>query len=155
MPQLSSVVLSQSVSLRCSSTYAVADISYSRGTLTLIVDYSEDLEARDCELTVAFPGSVRFPTSALAFFAISDDIPLILSAHLDQYATIETVFGFLGYAALGFFLLSLGHKMIGAELLFCCQMVCLSNYFYRVPSFLFSPVKKLGLVTGWPLFHTS
>lgn len=51
--------------------------------------------------------------------------------------------------------MSLGHKLIGAELLACCHAVCLTNYLYRVPSFLFSSVTEFGLVTGWKLLHTA
>lgn len=144
-----------SVSLVCSSTYSISDVGYSDGTLSLIVDFSEDLEDRECNLSLSLGSFVRYPSSSLAFLAVSEDVPLLLSRHLDEFATIETISRVLSYIALAIFLLSLGHKMIGAELLFCCQMVCLTNYLYRVPGFLFSSVKQLGLVTGWPLFHTA
>ena len=50
--------------------------------------------------------------------------------------------------------MSLGHKLMGAELMYCCQMVYLTYGFMKKSSFLFSTVKGLKLVSGgWSLFH--
>lgn len=92
--------------------------------------------------------------SSLVFDAVSDDIPLVISLYLESYIAIKKIFRILGIVAIGLFIVSVSHKLIGAELLVCCQMVCLSNYFYRVASFLFNSVKELGVVTGWPLLHS-
>jgi hypothetical protein len=134
--------MSDAVSLVCDSAYSILSIDYSAGTLTITVDFSEDLEARACNLTLTSSFiAARYRDSSLAFPAISNDIPLIVSYYLESYYSIETIFRILSYASLGLFVVSLGHKLIGAELLFCCQLVCLSNCLYRAPSFLFSSVK--------------
>jgi hypothetical protein len=54
------------------------------------------------------------------------------------------------------FVLSLPHKMIGPELMSCCQLVYLSNVLYIEPSFLLSSVQNFRLVTGtWSLLTSS
>jgi cysteine-rich repeat protein len=144
----------QNISLLCNSAYSVSDIAYSKGTITLIVDFTEDLEGRSCTLTLNISSSIRYPMSSLVFDAVSDDIPLVISLYLESYIAIKTIFRILGIVAIGLFIVSVSHKLIGAELLVCCQMVCLSSYFYRVAPFLFNSVKELGVVTGWPLLHS-
>ena len=46
--------LSQLYSLSCDSVYSVSEVSYdsAKGTLSLTVDYSEDLEDRSCNLSL-------------------------------------------------------------------------------------------------------
>jgi hypothetical protein len=93
---------------------------------------------------------------SLSFEAISRNTPLIISQYRDQYKTFKSIFRALSYLVLGLFLLSLPHKMIGAELLFNCQIVLISNALYTRPSFLFNSVKNFGLVSGdWSFFYSS
>lgn len=147
--------LSQYASFLCDSTYIISDISYSTGTLKIVADYSTDMEGLPCELTLSFDsGVIRSPNASLSFSAVSRNAPLIISHHLSEYGTIKLIFGYLALIVLGLFVLSLPHKMIGAELLFNCQLVYLSNAFYARASFLFGSVKDFGLVSGyWSFFY--
>jgi hypothetical protein len=148
--------LSQRVAILCDySAYTVTDLSYDRGTLSITVDFSEDLEGRNCNLTVSYDTSlIRSPDSFLAFTVQSNTTALILFSKTRELQQITFIFRMLSYIALALFLLSLGHKMIGAELLSSCQLVYLSYCFYQRPSVLFSSLQSFGLVTGyWSLFY--
>jgi len=66
---------------------------------------------------------------------------------------IKLIFIYLDYAAVAIFLISLGYKMIGAELMTCCQLVYFSNAFYKKQFIFFSQTQGLKSVTGgWSLF---
>ena len=52
-------------------------------------------------------------------------------------------------------MVSLGHKLVGAELTTSLQMVYLSNALYHRVFFFFNEVRRLQSVTGyWALFYT-
>ena len=54
---------------------------------------------------------------------------------------------------MGLFLVGLPTKMLGVELLSCCQMSFLSLCLYEKPVFLYTALEGLSLVTGgWSLF---
>ena len=108
--------LSQLCTLTCASVYSVADISYdsAKGTLSLTVDFEEDLENRDCTLSLGFdPSLVRSRTASLSFVVESDDLPLIVVSNLSAYGTFTFIFETLSFVAVAVFALSLGHKLVG------------------------------------------
>jgi hypothetical protein len=123
--------------------------------VTVSVDFSTDLEGLSCNLTLNYNQNlVGYQNSVLNFQVISRNIPLIVSYKISSYMTIEYIFDILSYTALGLFIISLGHKMIGAEILLCGQMVYLSNCFNDKSSFMMSSLKSLKLVTGgWSFFR--
>ena len=52
--------------------------------------------------------------------------------------TIRTIFRVISYIGLALFLLSLGHKMMGVELVTNLQIVYLSNALYHKAFFFFN-----------------
>ena len=59
----------------------------------------------------------------------------------------------LALIALGLFVIGLPRKMLGVELLSCCQMSLLSLCLYEKPVFLYTSLEGLSPVTGgWSLF---
>ena len=120
--------LSQQVSLDCVASYSINEVSYSSGVLTVKADYTTDMEGQDCNLTLAFNSSIIVsPSVTLSFPAVSDNIELRVSQNKSQYATIKSIFVYLSYIALALFVLSLSHKLIGAELLVAFELAYLSN----------------------------
>jgi len=133
--------LTQQVDLICQDTnYDVSAISYdSSGILTLTADYSTDMEGKSCTLNISFDRTVIVsPNSTLSFEAISKTLPLIILNNQAEYKSIKLIFGILGYISVGVFLLSLGHKMVGAETMACSQIVYLSYVLYNKPYFFFN-----------------
>ena len=131
--------LPNQVILSCDAESSVSSISYSAGILKITVDYSTDLEGQPCSLIVSFDSLIiRSPNATLDFSAVSQTLPLIIPTNVEQHATVQMIFGLLAYTALGLFVLSLAHKMIGAELLSCLQIVYLSGTLYHTPSYFLS-----------------
>lgn len=142
------------VNLTCEADYEVSSITYVSGVMTIIVDYSSDVEERACSLNVAFDSNyIRTPTTWLNFTAQSETMPLIIFSLDSEYKISKLIFRVLAYSALALFLLSLAHKMIGAELLTCCQLVYFSICFYNPLTVPFSAIKNQGTARGYfPLF---
>lgn len=119
----------------------------------LTVDYTQDLEGELCKLTLSYDASVIIsPNSTIAFDAISRTAPLIISTNIAFFDQFKVIFTALSYVALALFCLSLPHKLIGAELLVCCQIVYVSHCFYGRASFLMTSLKSFNLVTGLSTF---
>lgn len=144
------------VTLDCPATYSVSDISYqsSSGKMTVTADYTTDMEGRDCNLTMAFDSvSIRSPNTTVEFVAVSETLPLEIVEYQEELMTIRTIFYAISYIALIVFVLSLGHKMLGAEVMVNLQLVYLSNAFYKHSHFFFNELRRLHLVNGyWSLF---
>ena len=89
--------------------------------------------------------------SSLNFTAISRNEELIIVSEEDisKRKTIKFIFTYLSLGFLGVFLLSLPHKMVGAELAVSCQMVYLSFALYPSPSFLSLSLRSFTLVTSY------
>jgi hypothetical protein len=68
--------------------------------------------------------------------------------HVAQVSTIKFVFKVLSWVALGVFLVSLPHKMIGLELLIPCQLVYFSYVFFK-QSKIHYVLKSFKLVTSY------
>ena len=147
--------LNQHVSLDCNTSSYISQLSYFNGILEIRVDYTTDMEDQNCTVTFSFDQQIiESPAINFDFQAVSENMPLIITSYSDSYALSKVIFFYLSIAALIVFILSLPHKMIGAEVLSCCQVVYLSNSFYEKPRFLFSSVKSFQLVTGyWSLFY--
>jgi len=80
-------------------------------------------------------------------------MPLIVSNKLSEYQQIKFIFGIIALISLGIFLIGLPHKMLGVELLNCCQMTFLSLCLYERPVLLYTALKGLNPVTGgWSYF---
>jgi hypothetical protein len=79
---------------------------------------------------------------------------MIYFSKISDYQRITFIFRVLSFIALILFALSLGHKLIGAELLTCCQLVYLSYCFHRDSSVLYGSLQEFRLVTGyWSLYY--
>lgn len=150
---LSSLDLASHVVLACASTYTVSQVTYSGGTLRIEVDYSEDLEDRQCSLQLDFNGTaIVSPPASLDFLADSSTLPLVLTRNPHLISASAFIFQALSYAALVFFALSLSHKTVGAEVISTFQVVYLSNCAYQSLSFFSYTTLEVGWVTGgWPL----
>lgn len=151
---LSAVDLSSHVTLSCASTYTVSEVSYGEGLLRVVADYTEDLEGRQCSLTLDFNSTaIVSPTASLEFTADSSTQPLVITKNAALIAASAFFFNALSYAALVLFAVSLSHKMIGAEVLSTFQLVYLSNCAYGRVSYFSYTTQDAGWVTGgWPLF---
>ena len=102
------------LNLSCPSTYTIDSISYDSGLLTLTVDYTEDMEARLCDLTLTYdPTIVDRPFSYLSFEAVSSNSKLVISSKLDEYQQFKFIFNILSMITLAIFVLSLPFKMPG------------------------------------------
>jgi cysteine-rich repeat protein len=107
--------LSHYLAFTCQSAYTIASLEYRSGVLTITADYSEDLEKRDCVLTLSYdPSLILSPTSTLDFIVQSDNDPLTISTKLAQFADFSFIFRTLSYISMVLFALSLPHKLIGA-----------------------------------------
>ncbi len=130
-------------------------MNFADGVLQIITEFTTDMEGFPCDLEASFDSNIIIsPNVTLSFKAVSNNIPLVISKYYSQYSTVKTIFEVISYISLGLFLISLPQKLIGAELIFSCQIVYLSNGFYDKPTFLLSSIKGLKLVTGyWSLFY--
>lgn len=122
----------------CNANYSISSVTFDgSGLLTVTVDYSTDLEGLPSSMTLAFDSSIiRSPNITVSFDAVSKTLPLVIVKYQEELKTIRTIFTILSYISVGFFLLSLGHKMIGVEVLTNIQLIYLSNAFCR--NFYFS-----------------
>ena len=118
------------------------------------VAYNEDMEGRSCTLTLPYDLTiVDRPASRLSFDVKSNDLKLIVSNKLKEYRQLKFIFGIIAMVALAIFGISLPRKMLGVELLNCCQISFLSLCLYSPQKFIYSALKGLSLVTGeWSFF---
>ena len=104
------------VKLNCTINEIISDITYDyTGKLTLTVSYTTDLEGMPCNMTFAFNNSIIENSDIiLTFDAISETLPLKIVQNEEKLKTTNTIFKIFSYIGVAIFLLSLGHKMIGA-----------------------------------------
>lgn len=89
------------------------------------------MEGRRCTLTLSYdPSLIRADASTLEFTAAGENSPLLLSEYTNRYIDFSLAFRYLSYSVVAIFVLSLCHKMVGAELVTSCQLIYLSNAFY-------------------------
>jgi len=113
------------------------------------VDYAKDMEGVPCNLTLSYVQSlVKSPASILSFNAVSNDTKLLVSNHLETVSMAKFNFRLLSFIILGIFVVSLGHKMIGAELIVSCQTLYLSCSMFGEPTFVFDSIYSLNPVNG-------
>jgi len=77
--------LEKKVELECIAVYRVSSIKYDylTGKLSLIVDYSSDMEGIPCNLTVSFdPIIITSDNITIYFDAVSETLPLVITQHL-------------------------------------------------------------------------
>lgn len=112
------------------------------------------MEGRHCIVTLAYdPTIVDRPASQLSFNVKSSlNGKLVISNKLSEYAQIKFIFNIIALIALALFVVSLSRKMLGVELISCCQTAFLSLCLYERPLFLYNTLKGLSFVTGWSLF---
>jgi hypothetical protein len=90
----------------------------------------------------------------VSFDAVSETLPLLILQHQEELRTVRTIFTIISYIAIGVFFLSLGHKMIGVEIMANFQLIYLSNVLYHKFYFFFNELRRLQPVTGyWSLFY--
>jgi hypothetical protein len=74
----------------------------------------------------------------------------------DKSTQMVFIFKILAFAALGIFILSLLHKMIGVEFIANCQFIYLSFALYPHPTYLANSIKSFSPVAGLPsIFYRS
>jgi hypothetical protein len=143
--------------LECPAIYSASDIKYdtSKGELTLTADYESDMEGIPCIMTLTFDSNIiRSADIAVSFDAVSSTLPLVIIANQEQLKTLNTIFFAISYVVLAVFFLSLGHKMIGVEVMTNLQLIYLSNAFYKKTYFFLNELRGIHMVTGyWALFH--
>ena len=129
----------------------MTEMSYSEGELVVQVDFTKDLENVECSLGVSYDQDLAtVKDSSLNFTAVSRNEELVIVSEEDigRRKTIKFIFACLSLGFLGVFLLSLCHKMIGAELAVSSQMVYLSFALYADPSYISPSLRSFSLVTG-------
>ena len=135
--------------LNCDSAYSVSSVKYVNGELQLVVDYTKDMEGVLCNLTVNLNEKyIKKSQSVRIFKAVSNDIKLLLRTRLEAVRMARFNFKVLSYIILGIFALSLGHKMIGAELIVCCQAVYMSCSLFGRTGFVLDSFLSLNAVNG-------
>jgi hypothetical protein len=143
--------------LECPAIYSISSLKYdtSIGELTLTADYTSDMEGIPCNMTLSFDSAIiRSADITVSFDAVSDTLPLVIIKNQDHLRTINTIFVAISYASLAIFFLSLGHKMIGIEVIINLQLIYLSNAFYKKTYLFLNELRRLHLVTGyWALFY--
>ena len=142
----------QKVNFSCASEYSVTEMSYSEGELVVQVDFTKDLENAECSLSISYDQQLAtVKNSSLNFTAVSrnEELTLVSEEDISKRKTIKFIFTYLSLGFLGVFLLSLCHKMIGAELAVSSQMVYLSFTLYARPSYLLVALRSFSLVTGY------
>lgn len=114
------------------------------------------MENKYCQLSVSFDKKyIISPKVTLKFQAVGRNYPLIIS-EISNIKMIKFAFKILSLIILGLFVLSLPHKMIGPELLVCCQIAYISSCLYDSPSLFNLTIKSFGMVTGgWSYFESS
>ena len=89
------------------------------------------MEERSCNASLAYNLTIiDRPASKLLFKVKSDDVPLTINNKIDEYLQIRFIFGIIAFIALGLFVMALPRKMLGVEILNCCQMTLLSLCLY-------------------------
>ena len=147
--------LSSHVTLVCDSQYTLSSISYASGKLEIVADYTTDMEGKDCVLSLTFDlNIINSQNISLSFVAVSETSPLIISKNMQYYNSVANVVEITCFIVFGIFILSLSHKMIGAELLVCCQTVYLSKSLYSQIPIIISPIKRLQMTTGFWIFQS-
>ncbi len=101
-----------SIFFLCNSEYSINSMSYNKGTLIIIADYTKDMEGALCNLIINYEDTLEtIANSSLSFSAISSNTKLILSSRLDIWNQITFIFKILSYVALAAFFFSFAHKM--------------------------------------------
>jgi hypothetical protein len=105
-------------------------------------------------MTLTFDSTIiRSNDITVSFDAVSETLPLVIIENQEQLRTIKTIFIIISYVVLAVFLLSLGHKLIGVEVIINLQLIYLSNAFFKKTYFFLNEIRRLHLVTGyWALF---
>lgn len=90
----------------------------------------------------------------MSFEAVSRTIPLRITKNPSLVSTISFIFQILSLCALALFVVSLLHKMIGAETLTVFQLVYISNCVYKRSNFFYLATRDAGWVTGgWQYYQ--
>jgi hypothetical protein len=96
------------------------------------------------------------PSATVDFEAVSRTMPLRIAKSAELMKSAKFIFTLLSLVAVGLFAVSLTHRMIGAELLVCFQVVLLSNCPYQKWDMFTYATQGTGAVSGgWPLFGTA
>jgi hypothetical protein len=113
------------------------------------------MEGIPCIMTLTFDSNIiRSADITVAFDAVSENLPLLFIESQEQLKTTNNTFVAIAYFGLVVFFLSLGHKMIGAEVMTNLQLIYLSNAFYKNTYLFLNGLRGFHLVTGyWALFH--
>jgi cysteine-rich repeat protein len=126
--------LTNDVRFECNQSISVDTIYFAKGLLTVYVNFFEDLEGKEANVTMGLNNYFSQTTVSTAFFMVSSGIKLIIIQDLPRLLSFKNaVFG-LSLAILVLFLASLfAHKMVGVELIHTYQIVYLvhllnSNY---------------------------
>ena len=116
------------------------------------LDYTQDMEGVGCSLSIEYDQQVAaISNSSLAFVVNSRNEALIFVTEdlIDERKRAGTIFEILSYCILAVFVASLAHKMIGAEMAVCCQIVYTSFALYPNPTYLSRSGFSFRLVTGF------
>ena len=145
--------LQQYVLFNCDADHTVSNVWYANGFLTVVTEFTTDLEGKICDLTMSFdPNIILSDSFSFQFRVESDNIELTISNNLTMYQTIKLHFIIISFVTLGVFVLSLGHKMIGAELLSSVILVYLSLVLYGKVPFLVNSMNELQNLSGYWVF---
>ena len=107
--------LSQNFNFSCDSSYTIASFTYHNGIISMVVDYFDDMEDRNCNVTLGYDSTyLNSQASVLNFTVDSRNTELLYVSRIEEYKTIKFIFEILSYIALGIFVVSLSHKLIGA-----------------------------------------
>ena len=111
---LNRIDFNSAVTFNCDSSYSVSAITFTNGALSIAADYTEDMEEKNCNITVTYdPLVLESPNSTLSLIVQSDNVALLYSSKISQYKQIQFIFEILSFVVLALFVISLPTKVIG------------------------------------------
>ena len=110
------------------------------------------MEGVDCQLNITFDKDTQAAEdSNIDFTADSRTQKLIVvdANIINTKKQISFIFKILSYIVLGVFVASLGHKMLGLELISTCQMIYFSYMLYSPMTYGCTALAEFRFVTGY------
>ena len=141
----------------CNKSISINAVSYSKGKITVLVDFLEDLEGNSAKIFMNFDSNYFVQTNtSLSFDMVSTSgAKLILSDDIGVLALCKLLITGVTLFALAVFAAStFVHKMIGVELIFPLQIVYLVHLVNSNYSQSFGLLKYFGFAS-WNLQNVS
>lgn len=145
--------LTNLLTFSCGQTISTRSMTYSNGSITIIIDFYEDLEGNPAHIFMSLDRNYFLQANISLSFSMESTkgAKLILTDDLEILEKCKLLLTIVSVIALAVFAVStFVHKMIGVELIFPLQIVYLVHMVNRNYSQSFSLLKYLGFAS-WNL----